>query len=44
MQLLENLWKMCENIKILNLSQEKNQGSICCQNQFIILQSFLQEI
>ena len=38
------LWKMLENIEILNLSQQKEEETISFQNQIIILQSFLQEI
>ena len=38
------LWKMLENIEILNLSQQKEEETIWFQNQIIILQSFSQEI
>ena len=38
------LWKMWENIKILNLLQPTEEEPIWCQNQIIILQSFLQKI
>ena len=31
----ENLWKMLENIEILNLSQQKEEETIWCQNQMI---------
>ena len=31
------LWKMQENLEILNLSQQKEKGTIWCQNQIIIL-------
>ena len=37
---LEKLWKMLENIEILNLSQQKEEETIWCQNQIIMLQSF----
>ena len=40
---LEKLWKMLENIEILNLSQQKEEETIWCQNQIIILQSFSQK-
>ena len=33
MQFLEKLWKLLENIKILNLSQQKKGETIWCQNQ-----------
>ena len=42
MQFLEKLWKMLENIKILNLSQQREEETICCQYQIIIPQSFSQ--
>ena len=44
MQFLGKLWKMWENIEILNLSQQKEEVTIWCQNQIIILQSFTQNI
>ena len=44
MQFLEKLWKMLENREILNLSQQKEEETIWCQNQIIILQSFPQKI
>ena len=34
---MENKW---ENIEILNLSQQKEEETIWCQKQMIILQSF----
>ena len=40
MQFLEKLWEIWENIMILNLPQQKEEDTIWCQNQFIILQSF----
>ena len=40
MQFLEKLWKMLENIEILNLSQQKEEETIWYQNQIIILQGF----
>ena len=43
MQLLEKLWKMRKNIVILNLSQQKEEETIWCQNQVIILQMFAQK-
>ena len=43
-QCLEKLWKMRENIKILNLPQQKEEGTIWYQNQIIIIQSFSQNI
>ena len=36
--------KMGENIEMLNLSQQKIEEIIWCQNQIIILQSFSQNI
>ena len=39
----EKLWKMWENIEILNLSQQKEEETIWCQKQIIVLQSFLQK-
>ena len=36
--------EMLENIEILNLSQQKEEETIWCQNQIIILQSFSQKI
>ena len=39
-QFLEKLWKISENIETLNLSQQKEEESIWCQNPIIILQSF----
>ena len=40
----KNLGKMWENIEILNLSQQKEEETIWCQKQIIVLQSFLQKI
>ena len=37
------LWKMQENIKKLNLSQQKGEEIIWCQNPFTIQQSFSTE-
>ena len=37
------LWKTWENIEILNLSQQKEEEIIWCQNQIIILQRFSQK-
>ena len=36
--------KMRENIEIFNLSQQKEEQIIWCQNQIIILQRFSQKI
>ena len=44
MQLLKKLWKMWGNADILNLLQEKEEETIWCQNQVIMLQSFSQKI
>ena len=44
MPFLEKPWKTRENIEILNLSQQKEEETISCQNQIIILQSFSQKI
>ena len=44
MQFFEKLWKMLESMEILNFPQQKNEESIWCQNQIIILQSFSQKI
>ena len=35
MQFLEKLWEMLENIQTLNLSQQKKEETIWCQNQVI---------
>ena len=43
MQSFKKLWKMWENIEMLNLSQQKEEVPIWCQNQIIILQSFSQK-
>ena len=40
----KKLGKMWENIEILNLSQQKEEETIWCQKQIIVLQSFLQKI
>ena len=40
MQFLKKLRKIWENIEILNLSQQKEEETIWCQNQIIILQSY----
>ena len=37
---LEKLWKVRENIEILNLSQQKEEGAIWRKNQIITLQIF----
>ena len=44
MQFLEKLLKMCENLEILNLSQQKQEGIILYQTQIIILQHFSQKM
>ena len=36
---LEKLWKMWENIEILNLSQQKKEETICCQNQIAYIKT-----
>ena len=41
MPFLEKLWKMLENIEILNLSQQKEEETVWCQSQIIILEHFL---
>ena len=38
------LWKMWEKIEVSNLPQQKEEGTISCENQIIILQSFSQKI
>ena len=38
------LWKMWENIEVSNLPQQKEEGTISCENKIIILQSFSQKI
>ena len=43
MHFLEKPWKMWENIEIQNLSQQKEEETIWCQNQIIIVQSFSQK-
>ena len=44
MQFLEKLWKKSENTEILNLSQQKEEETISCEDQIIILQTFSQKI
>ena len=44
MQFLGKLWKMFENVEILNLLQQKEEETMCYQNQIVILQSFSQKI
>ena len=44
MQFLGKPWKMRESIDILNLSQQKGEEAIWCENRVIILQSFSQKI
>ena len=39
MQFLQKLWKMWENIEILNLSQQKKEETICCQNQIAYIKT-----
>ena len=41
---LEKLWKMWQNIDIINLSQKKEEETIWCQNQIIIIQKFSEKI
>ena len=43
MQFLEKVLKMWENIEILDLSQQKEEETIWCQNEMIVLQSFSQK-
>ena len=38
------LWKMLENIGILNLPQPNKDETICCQNQITMQQIFSQNI
>ena len=40
MQFLAKLWKILENTEVLNLSQQKEEGTIQYQNQIIITQNF----
>ena len=40
MQFLKKLWKILEDIEILNFSQQKEGETICYQNQIIVLQRF----
>ena len=44
MQFLEKLWKILEDIEILNLPQQKEEETIWCQNQIIIIDSFSQKL
>ena len=41
---MEKLWKIEENIEVLNLSQQKKEEILLCQNQIIIMQSFSKKI
>ena len=41
---LEKLWKMLENIAILNLSLQKEEKNVWFQNQIIIVQSVSRNI
>ena len=43
MQVCEKPWKMCENIEILKLSQQKEEETISFQNKIIILENFSQK-
>ena len=43
MQFSEKLLKMGENIEILNLRQQKEEETIRCQNQIVILTGFSQK-
>ena len=36
----ERNWKILENIEIINLSQQKEEETIWCQNQVTVQQSF----
>ena len=40
MHCFEKLWKEGANIEILNLSKQKEEETIWCQNQIIILKKF----
>ena len=44
MQLSKKIWNMCKNIEKLKLSKHKEEQTIWCQNQVIILQSFYQKL
>ena len=44
MQFLKKLWKMLGNIDKLSLSQMKEEETIWCQSQIIILQSFSHDV
>ena len=44
MQFLEELWKILGNIKILNLSQQKEEETIWCENEIIILKVFYRKL
>ena len=44
MQFLEKLWKMLENIEILNLSEQKEEETKFYQNQIVMLQIFSKKI
>ena len=41
---MEKPWRMWENIEILNLSQQKEDGTIWCQKQVIIPQIFFSQL
>ena len=41
---MEKLWKIEENIEVLNLSQQKKEEILLCQNQINIMQSFSKKI
>ena len=40
MEILEKPWKISDKIDILNLSQNKEEETIWCKNQMIILHNF----
>ena len=44
MLFLEKLWKMWENIEILNLLQQKEEETVWCQNQIILWKKVSQKI
>ena len=44
MQFFEKTMEYLKKYKVLNLSQQKEEETIWCQNQIIILQSFSQKI
>ena len=43
MHCFEKLWKESANIEILNLSKQKEEETIWCQNKIIILKNIFSE-